>query len=43
MTISIGLAIYPDQAKDENELISKADKALYDAKYQGRNRVISST
>lgn len=43
MTISIGLAIYPDHAKDENELISTADKALYEAKYQGRNKVILST
>ena len=39
MTISIGLSIYPDQAGNENELILKADKALYMAKSQGRNRV----
>ncbi len=39
MTISIGISIYPDHAGNENELMSQADKALYKAKAQGRNRV----
>ena len=38
-TISIGLASYPDDAGQINALIDKADKALYRAKAQGRNRV----
>ncbi|WP_457573816.1 diguanylate cyclase [Desulfolithobacter sp.] len=37
ITVSIGIAIYPDHASDENELISRADAALYEAKSRGRN------
>lgn len=39
MTISMGIATYPDQTKDEKDLMVLADKALYEAKYLGRNRV----
>ena len=38
-TISIGIAVYPDHAKDANELVHEADVAVYRAKIQGRNRV----
>lgn len=38
-TISIGIA-YRHQAENENELIRKADTALYKAKNEGRNRVV---
>jgi diguanylate cyclase (GGDEF)-like protein len=38
-TISIGLATFPDDAALPEELISKADKALYRAKESGRDRV----
>lgn len=38
ITISIGIAIYPNHASNENELISRADTALYQAKSRGRNR-----
>jgi diguanylate cyclase (GGDEF)-like protein len=41
VTISIGVAIYPDDAKGKEDLIGKADKALYLAKRIGRNRVCS--
>ncbi|OGX42695.1 MAG: hypothetical protein A3G37_04125 [Omnitrophica WOR_2 bacterium RIFCSPLOWO2_12_FULL_46_30] len=41
-TISIGVASYPDDAKQINALIDKADKALYRAKAQGRNRVCAA-
>ncbi|MDD2721993.1 MAG: PAS domain S-box protein [Gallionella sp.] len=34
---SIGIAIYPAQATDLNDLISKADIAMYAAKREGRN------
>jgi diguanylate cyclase (GGDEF)-like protein len=39
MTISIGVAAYPDDARDPIELIELADTALYHAKQSGRNRV----
>ncbi|MCM8795218.1 MAG: sensor domain-containing diguanylate cyclase [Candidatus Omnitrophica bacterium] len=39
VTVSIGVATFPQDAKDENELIMKADKAMYLAKVKGRNRV----
>ncbi|MCX7746258.1 MAG: diguanylate cyclase [Clostridia bacterium] len=38
LTISIGIAIYPLHGKYKDELISKADQALYNAKESGRNR-----
>ena len=41
VTVSIGVAAFPKDAKDEDELILKADKAMYEAKQKGRNRVIS--
>lgn len=41
-TISMGLASYPDDAGQINTLIDKADKALYRAKAQGRNRVCAA-
>ncbi|MDD5409159.1 MAG: sensor domain-containing diguanylate cyclase [Candidatus Omnitrophica bacterium] len=39
VTVSIGLACLPLDTKDEDELVQKADKAMYDAKRKGRNRV----
>lgn len=39
VTISVGLALYPTDAKNERELIAAADQALYAAKYSGRNQV----
>ncbi len=41
VTVSIGLACLPLDTKDDDELIQKADKAMYDAKRKGRNRVCS--
>lgn len=40
VTISIGVAMYPYNADSPEELLRIADRALYEAKYQGRNRVI---
>ncbi|HCJ1053686.1 TPA: diguanylate cyclase [Legionella pneumophila] len=40
ITASIGISIYPDDAKSPTELIEAADKALYQAKSKGRNKVI---
>ncbi|MFU1928734.1 diguanylate cyclase [Bordetella hinzii] len=39
ITLSIGVARYPDHGPDLDTVIKCADKALYDAKEQGRNRV----
>jgi len=39
VTISVGLALYPTDAKNERDLLSAADQALYAAKYSGRNQV----
>lgn len=39
VTVSIGLANFPQDAKDKNELIERADWALYRAKKGGRNLV----
>jgi diguanylate cyclase (GGDEF)-like protein len=38
-TVSIGIASYPDDAGTRQELIRKADDALYRAKTTGRNKV----
>ena len=39
VTISIGVATFPEHAESGDELINKADEALYEAKRGGRNRV----
>lgn len=38
-TISVGLAVFPDDGRQISGLLDKADKALYRAKAAGRNRV----
>ena len=40
ITLSLGLAVYPDHGTDKERLIRRADQALYRAKKQGRNRVV---
>jgi diguanylate cyclase (GGDEF)-like protein len=39
VTISIGVAAFPDDAKDPIHLVELADSALYRAKKSGRNRI----
>lgn len=39
VTISIGVATFPDDAHQKEKLLDKADRALYRAKNLGRNRV----
>jgi diguanylate cyclase (GGDEF)-like protein len=39
-TISIGLATYPLDAGSADELVASADKALYEAKRLGKNRLV---
>lgn len=38
ITISIGIASFPSDAKEKQELVDKADKALYFSKESGRNQ-----
>ncbi len=42
-TVSIGVAGFPKDAMDANELIHQADLAVYRAKLQGRNRVLGAS
>ncbi len=39
VTVSIGVASFPDDSQDPIELVEMADSALYRAKREGRNRV----
>jgi diguanylate cyclase (GGDEF)-like protein len=39
LTISIGIATFPQDASGARELIDRADRALYLAKGEGKNRV----
>ena len=42
ITASIGVAIFPDDATDSATLLRSADRALYAAKSNGRNRIEST-
>jgi diguanylate cyclase (GGDEF)-like protein len=39
LTVSIGVAAYPEDAQTCGDLIARSDQALYAAKHQGRNRI----
>lgn len=43
LTVSIGVASYPQDGADRDELLRAADVALYAAKALGKNRVVSYT
>jgi diguanylate cyclase (GGDEF)-like protein len=40
VSISIGIAIYPDNGLTSEEVLQNADKAMYLAKSNGRNRSV---
>jgi len=42
LTVSIGVATYPENGSTPSELLACADEALYDAKERGRDRVSSA-
>jgi len=41
LTVSVGVATYPEDAVAKDELLDKADWAMYAAKRAGRNRVLT--
>jgi diguanylate cyclase (GGDEF)-like protein len=43
ITVSMGVAAYPEHGNDPEALLKAADGALYEAKDQGRNRVVVAT
>ena len=43
MTISAGLASYPEDGADAAELFATADERMFEAKHAGRNRVVAGT
>jgi diguanylate cyclase (GGDEF)-like protein/PAS domain S-box-containing protein len=42
ITASFGVACFPQQGSSPEEVIKRADEALYQAKHQGRNQVVSA-
>jgi diguanylate cyclase (GGDEF)-like protein len=40
-TLSLGIAVYPDDGRDAKTLIANSDQALYHAKHNGRNRAVA--
>jgi diguanylate cyclase (GGDEF)-like protein len=42
-TLSLGVATYPDDAREKAEIIARADKSLYAAKHGGRNRTVCAS
>jgi len=42
VTISVGLAAFPDHGTNEAEVLATADGRLFEAKREGRNRVVAS-
>jgi len=41
VTVSVGLGAFPEDAQTKEKLIAKADKAMYIAKFSGKNRTCS--
>ena len=42
VTISVGIAsVVPEEQNSQTQLLDEADKALYEAKHSGRNKVVA--
>ena len=41
ISVSIGVAVFPEDARAQEELIMRADERLYKAKREGKNRVVA--
>ena len=39
VTISLGLVSYPEDGQNVEELVQRVDKALYQAKHLGKDRI----
>ena len=39
-TLSLGVASYPEDAREKADIIARADQSLYAAKHGGRNRTV---
>jgi diguanylate cyclase (GGDEF)-like protein/PAS domain S-box-containing protein len=42
ITVSGGVAVYPEDGRDSREILKAADQALYRAKHEGRDRIITA-
>jgi diguanylate cyclase (GGDEF)-like protein len=40
VTMSIGLAVFPDDGQTKDDVLSAADWAMYQAKARGRNQIV---
>lgn len=43
LTVSIGIAVFPEHGQDRSDVLHAADMAMYEAKAAGRNRVHQAT
>ena len=43
LTLSLGIASYPDDARSQSDLLNRADEALFYAKENGRNRAVAAS
>lgn len=41
VTVSVGVGTFPENGRDAESLVRAVDQALYEAKHQGRNRVVA--
>ena len=41
LTVSVGVATFPEDAAEPADLLNRADRALYQAKREGRNRIVA--
>ncbi|MBU0683247.1 MAG: diguanylate cyclase, partial [Candidatus Omnitrophica bacterium] len=39
VTLSVGVALFPEDGKTKEDIVRKADERLYKAKAKGKNRV----